>query len=51
MKFINETKIEGYLYEHNLEMRESGPNSKNPGTPFIMGTISIATDEELTNVI
>lgn len=51
MKFINETKIEGYLYEHNLEMRESGPNSKNPGTPFIMGTISIATDEELTNII
>ena len=51
MKFVNETHIEGYLYEHNLEMKESGPNSKNPGTPFISGTISIVTDNALTNVL
>ena len=51
MKFVNETHIEGYLYEHNLEMKESGPNSKNPGTPFISGTISIVTDDALTNVL
>lgn len=50
-KFINQTHIEGYVYEHRLEKRVSGPNSKNPGTPFIMGTLSIATDNDLLNVI
>ena len=40
---INKTHIEGYLYEHALEKKVSGPNSKNPGTEFISGTISIAT--------
>lgn len=50
-KMINQTHIEGYVYEHKLELRVSGPNSKNPGTEFINGTLSIATDDELTNVI
>lgn len=43
-KFINETHIEGYVYEHKLVRKESGPKSKNPGTEFISGTLSIATD-------
>lgn len=47
----NVTHIEGILYEHNLESKVSGPNSKTPGTPFISGTISIATDDALTNII
>lgn len=51
IKFFNEARIEGYLYEHNLEMKETGPNSKNPGTPFISGTIGIVTDDKQTNVI
>ena len=51
MKIKNETHIEGYLYEHKLEMRESGPKSKNPGTKFIMGTVDIATDHNLTNIV
>lgn len=50
-KFINFTTVEGYLYEHKLELREAGPNSKNPGTKFIMGTIDIATDEACTNIV
>lgn len=50
-KFINQTHIEGLLYEHALELRESGPNSKNPGTKFIMGTVSIATDDACTNIV
>lgn len=50
-KMINATHVEGYVYEHRLEKRVSGPNSKNPGTPFIMGTLSIATDNDLLNVI
>lgn len=50
-RLINATHIEGYVYEHDLELKVSGPNSKNPGTEFINGTLSIATDEEMTNVI
>ena len=50
-KMINSTHIEGLLYEHKLELRESGPNSKNPGTKFIMGTVDIATDNACTNIV
>lgn len=50
-KFINQTHCEGYVYESNLELKVSGPNSKNPGTEFINGTLSVATDDELLNVI
>ena len=50
-KMINMTHIEGLLYEHALELKESGPKSKNPGTKFISGTISIATDDACTNIV
>lgn len=49
--FINATHIEGYLYEHKLEMKVTGANSKNPGTNFISGTIGIATDDSMNNVV
>jgi len=48
---INATHLEGYLYEHNLELKTTGPNSKNPGTEFISGTIGIATDDSMNNVV
>ena len=48
---INQTHIEGVLYEHSLEAKVSGDTSKNPGTPFITGTISIATDDAMTNIV
>lgn len=48
---INRTHLEGLLYEHALELRTSGPNSKNPGTEFIMGTVSIATDDAHVNIV
>ena len=47
----NTTHVEGFLYEHKLELKESGPNSKNPGTKFIMGTVDIATDDGCTNIV
>ena len=50
-KMINTTRIEGILYEHNLELKVSGPNSKNPGTEFISGTVSIATDDACVNIV
>lgn len=50
-KFINETHIEGLLYDHKLEKKVTGANSKAPGTEFISGTISIATDDKMENVV
>ena len=50
-KVFNNTHIEGYLYEHNLELKVSGPNSKTPGTDLISGTVSIATDDAITNIV
>ena len=49
--FLNQTHVEGVLYEHALEAKVSGDTSKNPGTPFITGTISIATDDAMTNIV
>lgn len=50
-KMINETKIVGYLYDHELNLKVSGENSKKPGTTFINGDLMIATDKEGLNVI
>lgn len=47
----NETHIEGYVYEHKLEKKVSGEKSKNPGTEFISGILSISTDESCTNIV
>ena len=38
-RMINTTRIEGVLYQHSLELKVSGPNSKKPGTEFISGNI------------
>lgn len=50
-KMINESHIEGLLYEHKLEKKVTGSTSKNPGTEFITGTISIATDDACVNIV
>lgn len=50
-KLLNSTRIEGILYQHNLELKVSGPNSKKPGTEFISGTIDIATNDKKTNIV
>lgn len=49
--FVNEVHIKGYLYEHNLEEAVTGAQSKHPGTHYLRGDISIATDEECLNII
>lgn len=51
MKKINATFISGLLYEHDLQLKTTGENSKNPGTEYISGTISIATDDAVTNIV
>lgn len=50
-KITNECHIEGWLYDHALEMRVSGENAKNPGVQFIRGSIDVATDNALTNIV
>ena len=50
-KLKNNIHIEGYLYQHKLERKVSGSDSQNPGTTFITGTIEVATDDELVNII
>jgi len=50
-RMINTTHVEGLLYEHKLEKRVTGENSKNPGTEYITGTIDIATDDNCTNIV
>ena len=44
-KMINQTHIEGALYQHDLTLKVTGENSKNPGTEYISGIIEIATDD------
>lgn len=48
---INKTHIEGYIYEHDLKEKVTGENSKKPGTTFITGTVSVATDDACVNIV
>lgn len=50
-KTLNQVHLEGYLYEHDLERRVSGPQAQSPNTTYITGTISVATDEACTNIV
>lgn len=50
-KMINETHIEGLLYDQDLKLKTTGPDSKTPGVDFITGTISIATDDACLNIV
>lgn len=51
MNVKNKVHVEGYLYQHTLELKESGPKSANPGTVYITGNVEIATDNAMTNVV
>lgn len=48
---LNKTHIEGFLYEHDLELKVTGEKSKNPNTEYIAGSISIATDNAQVNIV
>lgn len=50
-KMRNSVHLEGYVYDHSLQIRECGPNSKTPGAKYIRGKISIATDDNLLNIV
>lgn len=50
-KFQNSVNIKGYVFNHSLSKKVSGPNSKTPGVAFIMGDLNIATDEDAMNIV
>lgn len=50
-RMVNTTHIEGKLYQHDLKLKVSGENSKNPGTEFITGNIEIVTDDAGINIV
>lgn len=50
-KTVNTNHIAGWIYQHDLAERQTGPNSKNPGTDYISGTISVVTDDAGLNVV
>lgn len=43
---INQVHTEGYLYEHKIEKKVS-----KAGQEFFKGTVSVATDENCTNIV
>lgn len=50
-KIFNMSHIEGPVYQHSLELKVSGPESKNPGTEFISGNLEVATDNAGINIV
>ena len=50
-KNVNAENIEGKVYQFKLEKKETGENSKNPGTEFISGTLDVATTSAQDNII
>lgn len=50
-KIVNRERVEGRVYEHNLNMKVTGETSKHPGTNYINGTLDIATDEDCLNIV
>lgn len=51
-KMINKVTIEGYLYQHDLKLKTvQNKSSQNFGKEFISGSIEIATDEDMLNVV
>jgi hypothetical protein len=50
-RMVNNSHLEGALYQHDLTLKVTGENSKNPGTEFISGNIEIATDDAGINIV
>ena len=40
---VNKAHVEGVVYEHKLQAKVTGENSKNPGTEYITGEIRVQT--------
>ena len=47
----NTMNVEGKIYQFNLEEKVTGEQSKAPGTHYLTGTIDVAIDESLNNIV
>ena len=47
----NKMNIEGKIYQFDLQEKVSGERSKNPGAPYIAGTIDVAVDSTQENIV
>lgn len=50
-KTKNAVNLQGRVYDFDIAEKVTGPQSKNPGTSYIGGSISVATDDACLNVI
>lgn len=57
-KMINSVKIQGYVYEHSLEIKTVKTEKKNDGTPnpnfgksYIGGKLKVQIDEDAQNIV
>ena len=48
---VNKSHIEGIVYEHKLQAKVTGENSKNPGTEYITGELRVLTDPDTNNIV
>ena len=48
---VNKAHVEGVVYEHKLQAKVTGENSKNPGTEYITGELRVLTDPETNNIV
>ena len=47
----NLMNIEGKVYQFDLAEKVTGENSKQPGTHYINGTLDVAIDKDMTNIV
>lgn len=50
-KAINREHLEGRVYDHSLSLKVTGENSKHPGTEYIRGSLDVATDDDILNIV
>jgi hypothetical protein len=50
-KTINKVSLRGRVYDFTIAEKVTGEGSKNPGTNYIGGNLSIATDDDCLNVV
>lgn len=50
-KLNNNVTLIGPIYEAKIEKKVTGENSKKPGTTYLTGTLSVATNNECTNIV
>lgn len=48
---VNNVEVRGYVFNHTLQAKVSGPDTQNPGTKFIQGDINVAKSLDAGDVV